>query len=74
MVAAEELVLTPGAGGALSLLWLIPLVPLAAAAVNLFVGRRLGRWSGWLATAAVAPIASPTGSGGGWGGRVSDVR
>ena len=54
MVSAEELVLTPEAGGALSALWLIPLVPLAAAAVNLFVGRRLGRWAGWLATLSVA--------------------
>src|SRR4029077_2790485 len=31
----------------------IPLVPLAAAVINLFVGRRLGRWAGILASAAV---------------------
>ena len=54
MVAAEGVVVTPDAGGALGLLWLIPAVPLAVAFVNLFVGRRLGRWSGWLATLAVA--------------------
>jgi NADH-quinone oxidoreductase subunit L len=35
-------------------LWLIPVIPLAAAGVNLFVGRRLGKGAGWLASAAVA--------------------
>jgi NADH-quinone oxidoreductase subunit L len=35
------------------MLWLIPAIPLAAALVNLFVGQRLGRWAGVLATAAV---------------------
>ena len=54
MVAAEGLVVSPDAGGALGLLWLIPALPLAVAFVNLFVGRRLGRWAGWLATLAVA--------------------
>jgi NADH-quinone oxidoreductase subunit L len=34
-------------------LWAIPLVPLAAAVINLFVGKRLGRWAGILASAAV---------------------
>jgi NADH-quinone oxidoreductase subunit L len=34
--------------------WLIPAIPLAAAALNLFVGRRLGRWAGIVASAAVA--------------------
>jgi len=33
--------------------WLIPTLPLAAAVVNLFLGRRLGRWSGWLAASTV---------------------
>ena len=36
------------------LLWLVPAIPLAAAAVNLFLGRRLGRAAGVLASAAVA--------------------
>jgi NADH-quinone oxidoreductase subunit L len=34
-------------------LWLIPLIPLLGAAINLFTGRRLGRWAGWLASATV---------------------
>ena len=38
----------------LDALWLIPALPLAGAAVNLFLGRRLGRTAGWLATALVA--------------------
>ena len=64
MVAAEGLVVTPDAGGALSLLWLIPAVPLAVAFLNLFVGGRLGRWAGWLAPAVAAgppsgPIREP---------------
>ncbi|HYG72704.1 MAG TPA: NADH-quinone oxidoreductase subunit L [Actinomycetota bacterium] len=33
--------------------WLIPALPLAAAALNLVLGKRLGRGSGWLATAAM---------------------
>ena len=28
-------------------LWLIVVIPLLAASVNLFGGRRLGRWAGW---------------------------
>jgi NADH-quinone oxidoreductase subunit L len=42
--------LTPHAAG---LLWLIPAIPLAASLVNLFLGERLGRWAGVLATVAV---------------------
>jgi len=34
--------------------WLIPTLPLAGAAVNLFLGRRLGKWAGWLSTILVA--------------------
>jgi NADH-quinone oxidoreductase subunit L len=34
-------------------LWLIPAIPLAVAMFNLFLGARLGRWAGWLATLAV---------------------
>jgi NADH-quinone oxidoreductase subunit L len=36
-----------------TLLWLIPAIPLAVAMLNLFVGERLGRWAGILATLAV---------------------
>ncbi|MFM8944708.1 MAG: NADH-quinone oxidoreductase subunit L [Actinomycetota bacterium] len=36
------------------LLWLVPALPLAGAAVNLAVGRRLGSRAGWLAVAAMA--------------------
>jgi NADH-quinone oxidoreductase subunit L len=33
--------------------WLIPALPLAGAAVNLFLGKRLGRRAGWLASGLV---------------------
>jgi NADH-quinone oxidoreductase subunit L len=36
-----------------TLLWVIPALPLAAAMLNLFLGARLGRWAGVLATLAV---------------------
>jgi NADH-quinone oxidoreductase subunit L len=42
--------------GSFRLLWLIPVLPLAGAAVNLFLGRRLGRAAGWFATAL--PVVS----------------
>jgi len=35
-------------------LWVIPALPLAVSLLNLFAGKRLGRWSGILATVAVA--------------------
>ena len=35
-------------------MWLIPAVPLVAAGINLFAGRRLGKGAGWLGSAAVA--------------------
>jgi NADH-quinone oxidoreductase subunit L len=38
---------------AMQLVWLIPALPLAASAVNLFVGRRLGRAAGLLASLAL---------------------
>jgi len=44
--------LTPGAG--VKAIWLIPLLPLAAAFANLFLGARLGRWAGRLAVGAMA--------------------
>ena len=34
-------------------LWLIPLLPLAGAVIDLFFGKRLGRWAGILASATV---------------------
>jgi NADH-quinone oxidoreductase subunit L len=34
-------------------LWLIPALPLAGATINLFVGHRLGKWAGILATVLV---------------------
>ncbi|MEP6758428.1 MAG: NADH-quinone oxidoreductase subunit L [Actinomycetota bacterium] len=37
-----------------SVLWVIPTLPLAISMLNLFVGKRLGRWAGVLATMAVA--------------------
>jgi NADH-quinone oxidoreductase subunit L len=37
----------------LDAIWLIPVLPLAGAAVNLFFGRRLGRAAGWLAAGLV---------------------
>src|SRR5262249_14173796 len=36
-----------------SLLWLVPALPLLGAAINLFWGRRLGRYAGWLGSATV---------------------
>jgi NADH-quinone oxidoreductase subunit L len=38
----------------LDLVWLIPVLPLAGATVNLFAGRRLGKRAGWVASAAIA--------------------
>jgi NADH-quinone oxidoreductase subunit L len=37
----------------MKLLWLVPLLPLVGAAINLFLGKRLGRFAGWLAVATV---------------------
>ena len=42
------------ASGAIGLLWLIPTLPLLGATIDLFVGHRLGKWAGWLATGLVA--------------------
>ncbi len=42
--------LIPHAAGTL---WLIPALPLAGSAINLFFGNRLGKWTGVLATVAV---------------------
>ncbi|MGQ0669470.1 MAG: NADH-quinone oxidoreductase subunit L [Actinomycetota bacterium] len=37
----------------LKAVWLVPALPLAGAAVNLFLGKRLGRLAGWLACLSV---------------------
>ncbi len=37
----------------LELIWLVPALPLAGAAVSLFAGKRLGRYAGWLGSATV---------------------
>jgi len=52
MVAALTPVASPSS--AMKLIWLIPVLPLAAAAVNLFLGKRLGKGAGGLAVAAMA--------------------
>ena len=38
----------------LTLIWLVPAIPLAASVINLFFGKRLRETSGWLAVLAVA--------------------
>ncbi len=50
MVSAFRLGHTPGV---LNLIWLVPALPLAGAVINEFAGRRLGRRSGVVASAAV---------------------
>ncbi len=45
----------------IDLVWLVPAIPLAGAAVLLAGGRRLGRLAGWLATATVAASAGIAG-------------
>ena len=42
------------------LVWLIPALPLAGAAANLVVGRRLGRRAGWLASVAIVAAFAVT--------------
>ena len=37
----------------IDLIWLVPALPLLGAAINLFFGKRLGKVSGWLASAMV---------------------
>jgi NADH-quinone oxidoreductase subunit L len=49
VIASDAIVQHAGLGA----LWLVPALPLAAAALNLFVGRRLGRLSGPLASVVV---------------------
>jgi NADH-quinone oxidoreductase subunit L len=52
MVTAAAPVVVPPALDR-SLLWIVPAIPLVAAAINLFLGKRLGRWAGWLAVGAM---------------------
>ncbi len=47
------LVPTASPTAAMKLIWLVPSIPLIAAAINLFVGKRLGRGAGWLAVGAM---------------------
>ena len=44
-------------GTAIKLIWVAPALPLAGSVVNLLIGNRLGRWSGWLATALLGVAA-----------------
>ena len=37
---------------AMKLIWLVPTLPLAGAFVNLLIGKRLGKYAGWLAAAS----------------------
>jgi NADH-quinone oxidoreductase subunit L len=37
----------------IDLVWLVPALPLAGAALNLLIGKRLGRFAGWLATSTM---------------------
>jgi NADH-quinone oxidoreductase subunit L len=48
------------ATGAIRLVWLVPLLPLAGFAVNTLVGRRLARTAGWLATLLLAAAFAVT--------------
>jgi NADH-quinone oxidoreductase subunit L len=52
-VVAAEAVHATEATGAFGLLWLVPAIPLAVSFLNLFVGRRLGKLAGVLASLAV---------------------
>jgi NADH-quinone oxidoreductase subunit L len=52
-VVGATLTTFPSPTSAMRLLWLVPALPLAGAAVNLFIGRRLGRSAGVLAAATV---------------------
>jgi NADH-quinone oxidoreductase subunit L len=53
-VVGAEALTTAEPTGALGLLWLIPLLPLVGATVNLLWGRRLGRAAGVIAVVTVA--------------------
>src|SRR6266508_2152908 len=39
-----------GGDAVLRSVWIVPALPLAGAAINLFAGKRLGRWAGVLAS------------------------
>ncbi len=54
MVAADVLTQVPEPNQAMELLWLVPLLPLAGAAINLFLGTKLGKVAGWLAVGVMA--------------------
>ena len=48
-MVAESMGLVPDPNQAMHFLWLVPLLPLIGAVINLFFGKRLGRAAGWLA-------------------------
>ncbi|HSH32095.1 MAG TPA: hypothetical protein VLB31_00575, partial [Actinomycetota bacterium] len=48
-MVAESVGLVPDPNQAMQVLWLVPLLPLVGAVINLFVGKRLGKAAGWLA-------------------------
>ena len=52
-MVASEAITAIDATGAFELLWLIPAIPLVVAFLNLFVGKRLGKVAGVLASLAV---------------------
>jgi NADH-quinone oxidoreductase subunit L len=53
-VVAESVGLVPDPNQAMQVLWLVPLLPLVGAVINLFVGKRLGKAAGWLAVVMMA--------------------
>jgi NADH-quinone oxidoreductase subunit L len=57
VVIASELTALTERTQIMDFLWLLPVLPLAAATINLFFGKRLGRFAGWLATGAMAAAA-----------------
>ena len=53
-MVAESVGLVPDPNQAMQVLWLVPLLPLVGAVINLFVGKRLGKAAGWLAVVMMA--------------------
>jgi NADH-quinone oxidoreductase subunit L len=53
----SDVIATATPTSAMKLIWLVPILPLAGASVNLFTGRRLGKYAGWLATALLGGSA-----------------
>ena len=53
-MVAESVGLVPDPNQAMQVLWLVPLLPLVGAVINLFFGKRLGKAAGWLAVVMMA--------------------